>query len=166
MKNRKKETGLPENLFSEDNNEILKELIGKEDPTFLDVCQAHDYRDGSKNVKQDYEKAAMFYGKAAKNGNPEAMYNLALMHMKGIGVKLDFKMAISLLKKASEVNPFGKIGSNNKVPRVGVAEALHSLGLAYQEGTYVERNYPLAADYYEKAVNLNYSNSANNLGIL
>ena len=55
---------------------------------------------------------------------------------------------------------------SNEIPRVGVAESLHSLGLAYGEGVYVERNYALAADYYEKAVKLNYPNSANNLGIL
>ncbi len=164
MKNRKKETGFTDELFSDDIIENIKEYLSEEDPTLLDVWQAHEYRDGSKNVKQDYEKAALFYGKASKDGNPEAMYNLALMHMKGKGVKLDFKMAISLLKKASELSPFRN--GEMKIPNVGVAEALHALGLAYEEGAYVERNYPLAADYFEKAVKLNYANSANNLGIL
>lgn len=117
------------------------------------------------NVKQDYIKAASYYGKAAQKNNPEALYNLALFHKKGLGVKLDYKLAISLLEQAASQNPMRNI-QGNEIPNVGVAEGEHSLGLAYNQGVYVEKDTRIAAEWYAKAVKHNNSNAANNLGIL
>jgi uncharacterized protein len=117
------------------------------------------------NVKKDYAMAAQYYAKAVQSKNAEAMYNLALFYKKGLGVKVDYKMAISLLKQAASQNPFRNIAGMD-IPNVGVAEAEHSLGLAYDEGVYVDKNTRIAAEWYEKAVKHNYGNSANNLGML
>jgi uncharacterized protein len=117
------------------------------------------------NVKKDYTMAAQYYAKAAQSKNAEGMYNLALLYQKGLGVKVDYKMSISLLKQAASQNPMRNI-NGMEIANVGVAEAEHSLGLAYNEGVYVDKNTCIAAEWYEKAVKHNYSNSANNLGIL
>ena len=109
--------------------------------------------------------AAEYYGKAAQSNNAEGLYNLALLHMKGLGVKIDYKLAISLLKRASSQNHMRNIPGMS-ILNVGVAEAEHSLGLVYNEGRYVDKDTRIAAQWYEKAVKHNYSNSANNLGIL
>jgi tetratricopeptide (TPR) repeat protein len=109
--------------------------------------------------------AAKYYAKAAQSKNAEAMYNLALFYQKGLGVKVDYKMSLSLLKQAASQNPMRNI-NGMEIPNVGVAEAEHALGLAYNEGVYVDKNTCIAAKWYEKAVKHNSSNSANNLGIL
>jgi TPR repeat protein len=109
--------------------------------------------------------AAQYYAKAAQSKNAEAMYNLALFYQKGLGVKVDYKMSLSLLKQAASQNPMRNI-NGMEIPNVGVAEAEHALGLAYNEGVYVDKDTRIAAEWYEKAVKHNYSNSANNLGIL
>ena len=53
-----------------------------------------------------------------------------------------------------------------EIPNVGVAEAEHSLGLAYAIGTYVDKNLENARQWYEKAVEHGNANAANNLGLL
>ena len=145
--------------------EIIKNLQQKNDPTKADVFLGHEYRDGSKSLKQNYEMAAKYYGKAAFEKNAEALYNLALLHMKGLGVKKDFKIAISLLKQAAS-QPHKIQFGQMKVPNVGVKEAEHALGLAYIQGTYVEKNVGIAVYWYDLAVKHENGYSANNLALL
>ena len=145
--------------------EKAKKLIEKIDPTKVDVFLGHEYRDGSKNFKKNYEMAAKCYGKAANKKNAEALYNLALLHMKGLGVRMDYQIAIGLLKQAAS-QPENIMIGYNKIPNIGVSEAEHSLGLAYEQGTYVEKDLHTAINWYERAVKHGNSNSANNLALL
>ena len=147
------------------NYDKMKELALEIDPTKADVFLGHEYRDGSKSNKQNYEMAAKFYGKAALNKSAEALYNLALLHMKGLGVIMDYNIAIGLLKQAASQPDKILFGSMN-IPNVGVKEAEHSLGLAYEQGTYVEKNIAIAVYWYNLAVKHENGYSANNLGLL
>jgi len=149
-------------------NELLPELRKKMeelDPSLSDVWKGHDYRVGSNNCQQDYEKAAFYYSKAAKKGNAEGIYNLAILTQKGLGVNPDFKLAFGLLKEAANKPPTIKQFSR-EVPNVGVAEAEHSLGIAYQEGIYVSKSCVTAAIWYQRAIDHGNSFAANNLGLL
>ncbi|KAI1710027.1 sel1 repeat domain-containing protein [Ditylenchus destructor] len=134
-------------------NEVMGTPVG-------DVLEGHRYRDGIGGVKRDYAKAAIMYSKAAKKGNPEAMYNLALLHQNGDGVKLDFEQALYWLEKAATMN------SKTPILEIGIAEAQHALGLKYNEGIGVDKNYRKAAEWYKKAVDNNFGPSGNNLGLL
>ena len=150
--------------FGDKEIDELKKLAEKIDPTKADVFLGHEYRDGSRKIKQSYEMAAKCYGKAANKNNAEALYNLALLHMRGLGVKMDFQMGISLLKQAAKQPAF--VLNKFKIPNVGVKEAEHSLGLAYHQGTYVDKNIGTAVYWYEKAIIHENNDSANNLGLL
>ncbi|XP_065639984.1 uncharacterized protein LOC136072655 [Hydra vulgaris] len=137
----------------------------KVDPFVKDVWTGHEYRDGSKNFKQNYKTAAKYYSKAAQNNNAEGLYNLAYLTMNGLGVKRDFEAVLSLLNKAAKQKPTRKL-MGTEIINVGVKEAEHSLGLAYQEGTYVPKNLSIASKWYHLAVEHGNSYSANNLGLM
>ena len=140
----------------EKNSDEAKKIAIKEDPTLSDVWLAHEYRDGSQDIIQNYELAAKYYGKAASAGNAEALYNLALLYEKGLGVLKDFKISFSLLKQAASKNP----------TRKGVSEAEHSIGINYQYGIFVEKDISVAVSWYKRAVEHGNACAANNLGIL
>lgn len=144
---------------------FLTEKTKELDPILADVWLAHEYRDGSKNVAQNYELAAKYYGKAASAGNAEALYNLALLNENGLGVKKDFKTAFNLLKQAAQKSPTRKL-AGNEIPNVGVAEAEHSLGIFYQKGIYIEKNIEIAIEWYNRAIEHGNDSAANNLGAL
>uniref|UniRef100_A0A915DS64 MYND-type domain-containing protein n=1 Tax=Ditylenchus dipsaci TaxID=166011 RepID=A0A915DS64_9BILA len=67
------------------------------------MVHGHYHRDGTHGVKQDYAKAATYYTKAATGGNPEGMYNLALLYARGRGVERDSKISLMWLNKAAEM---------------------------------------------------------------
>jgi TPR repeat protein len=145
--------------------ENKKNAFFAENPIYEALWKGHEYRNGSKNVKQNYEMAAKYFGKAAIKGNAEAIYNLALLNMQGLGVKLDFEMAITLLKQAASQPAQAKI-MGMKQPNPGVAEAQHTLGLLYENGIYFDKNPLVASSWYERAVENEFPNSANNLGLM
>lgn len=89
--------------------------------------------------------------KQFQKDNTESMYNLALLTEKGLGVIKYFKTAFTLLEKVANQSPTRKLLGIEQ-PNIGVAEAEHSLGLQYNEGIYVNKNYTLAAYWYKSAV--------------
>ena len=143
----------------------LKKVMEKIHPIKADVYLGHEYRVGSIKIKQNYEMAAKCYRKAAEKKDAEALYNLALLHMKGQGVKLDYKVSLDLLKEAATQPDTIKV-QNHKIPNDCVSDAEHALGLLYQQGMYVEENITMAVYWYERAVKHNNDSSANNLGLL
>lgn len=52
----------------------------------------------------DIEKAIYWYNEAAKQGNPQAQYQLAIMYFAGWGVGFSNKRAMELLKESAEKN--------------------------------------------------------------
>lgn len=75
------------------DREVMNEI-----PIHGDVKKGHRYLHGI-GVAQDYTEAAKCFAKAAANGNPEGMYNLAMLHEKGQGVKRDYATSLYLLEK-------------------------------------------------------------------
>ena len=53
-------------------------------------------------VLQDYERASLWYRKAADQGMAAAQYNLALSYAQGLGVPRDYKAAAGLYRQAAE----------------------------------------------------------------
>lgn len=51
-------------------------------------------------VNLDYKQAAAWYGKAAQQGHPVALHDLADLHEEGLGVPQSFDSAKALAKKA------------------------------------------------------------------
>ena len=90
-------------------------------------------------VAQDFEETIKWYQLAADQDNPDAQFNLGLMHLKGHGVTQDHEKGIDLIESASEHDH---------------PAALYHLGLAYDLGDGVEPdddysncNYEIAAEY-------------------
>ncbi|CAF1228928.1 unnamed protein product [Adineta steineri] len=144
--------------------EKLTNFIRKNDPGKDAVLTGHQYRDGDDNVKQSYELAARFYSKAVALGNAEGMYNLAILHQQGLGVKKDMQTTIRLLEQAAAQSH--TISDKLHIPNVGVAEAEHSLGLHYETGVGVEMNYKKAVEWYQRASDHGSATAANNLGLM
>lgn len=80
-------------------------------------------------------------------------------------MKQDYKLGMSYLKQAADQPATRKLG-NFDIPNVGKAEAEHSLGLAYHNGIYVEKDIQKAVEWYEKGAEHGCPNSSNNLGVM
>jgi TPR repeat protein len=139
-------------------------LLEEVDPSIADVIKGHKYEHGDIDIKQDYEQAAKYYAKAASQGNAEGMYNLARLTDLGLGVKKDHNMAQKLFEQAAAQTPQHPL--LKEVPNNGVAQAEHALGLRYHEGVVVHKNLPIAASWYQRAVNHGCGESANNLAVM
>ncbi|CAF1228986.1 unnamed protein product [Adineta steineri] len=150
--------------FSIERQEKLFNFFRKNDPGKDAVLTGQQYRDGDDNVKQNYDLAARFYSKATALGNAEGMYNLALLHQQGLGVKKDMQTAIHLLKQAAAQSHI--MAHNVPIPNAGVVEAEHCLGLYYETGVGVEINYKKAAEWYQRASDHGSETAANNLGLM
>ena len=96
---------------------------------------AEKYREGI-GVPRDYKFAATLYDKAANQGNPIALCNLATLYLKGWGVEQNLPLAASLYKMASQK---------------GSALATFKLGQMYFKGIFVEQNYSKAILLYQQA---------------
>ncbi|CAL8108105.1 unnamed protein product [Orchesella dallaii] len=125
------------------------------------VSKGHQHAMGW-GVPQNDLKAFQYYEKAANAGNAEGIYNLGLCYAKPKGVSQDLSKAYDLYLRAANMPP--DITSNIKM--IGVSQAQHSLGLMYEEGIYVERDYSQAVEWYTKAIENGSGNAANNLAIM
>jgi TPR repeat protein len=86
--------------------------------------------------EQNYEKAAKIIEGAARRGNAEAMYNMAMLYRNGKGVPRNKAWELAWLRKASEY----------KIP-----DADYYLALAYRDGDGVPKSKTKALEYFEKA---------------
>lgn len=55
----------------------------------------------SADDRSDYEKAAEWFKRSAKQGNCEAQYKIGLMYSRGFGVKINYVKAYAWLKVAA-----------------------------------------------------------------
>ncbi len=140
---------------------MMDKVVDLKDVSAGDVVRGHRHYHGMAGFKQDYEMSAKYFGKAARNGNAEGLYNLAIMTSKGEGVKQDHNLAIKLLEEAAKQPP--KKGS---LPNIGVAEAQHALGLRYEEGVGVPKDLSMAFHWYSKSAENGCANAANNLALM
>lgn len=83
--------------------------------------------------------------------NGVATYYLALCHINGWGTKVDYVMALSLLKQAA---------------KSGYAEANYDIGVMYRNGEGVEVDMEQAIKYYQKGLAKGIGRCATNLGVI
>lgn len=116
--------GLPAFAFNDTNPaEIQKaaEAGNPEAQTQVGVL----YSQGLGGLPMDKKKAVMWYRKAADQGFPMAIWNLAFMYAKGEGVEQNDKTAFKLFEKAAVK---------------GYADAQFDLGYMYYEGIGVKQD--------------------------
>lgn len=88
------------------------------------------------NIALYPEKSFQSFRKYAEAGNPEAMNALGLSYSKGIGTKVDDKLAAEWFLKAGEA---------------GYSKAWNNLGLAYKNGIGVQQDFVQAYKFFNKA---------------
>jgi len=89
--------------------------------------------------------------KTIADENPNAMVNLAMMHMKGAGCEQNNNVAFSLFEKAAQK------GNNN---------ALNSLGIFYEKGINGTTDADKALEYYTKAADIGNINAQLKAGMI
>lgn len=109
------------------------------------------YTAGHGGVKQNFERAAMWFREAADNGIANARYNLGVLYHQGLGVKRDLGKALYWYREAATLSH---------------PEAQYNLGIAYIEGIGTEYNAPMAASYFQRAANNGIMEAAYNLGLI
>lgn len=85
-----------------------------------------------------YPQAYTYFEKAAYKQNPDAMVNLAIMHMKGVGCEQDLSLAKSWFEKAATLDN---------------THAMMSLAQFYEKGMQGSADSDIALDYYTQAAN-------------
>jgi TPR repeat protein len=93
------------------------------------------YREG-RGVAQDYAVAAVWYRKAADQGDASAQNNLGFMYHRGRGVPQDYAAAAVWYRKAADQ---------------GNASAQNDLGFMYGEGRGVPQDYVQAHMWFDIA---------------
>ncbi len=102
-------------------------------------------------LEQDFEKAFVYYIKAAKLGNLEAMCDLGYMYLVGQGVEKDEKLSYFWWKKSADL---------------GYLHSIRDVGLSYLEGLGVEKNIEQAKHYFALASENNYVHGTTDLALL
>ena len=87
----------------------------------------------------------------AASQNPDAMVNIAIMHMQGRGCTQSYELASSWFLKAAEM---------------GNTKAMHSLGIFYEKGMIGAIDQEKALEFYKKAADLGHVESQAKTGIL
>jgi TPR repeat protein len=130
--------------------ERVREWVDKGE-AWAQIMMGNWYRDDEHGVEQSYVMAAMLYEKAVAQGDPVAMYNLALLYRDGEGVEQSCKKSVELHTMAAEQ---------------GYVEAMLSLGVRYFQGQGVAQSNQLAREWWTKAANEGHENATKNLQIL
>lgn len=94
------------------------------------------YNDGKENVPRNYEKAAEWWSKAAKQGHEDAQWRLGFLYYFGDGVPKNYERAVEWWLKAAEQ---------------GSTAAQIYLGDAYENGKGVPQSYEKAIEWYRRA---------------
>ena len=114
-------------------------------------CLGFNYDLGEEGLPQDYQKAKIWYKKAAKQGHAKAQCSLGKMYLNGKGVRQDYHKAKEWYEKAA---------------KQGDDSAQHLLGYLYATGKGVRQDYHKAKQWYEKSAKQGNCNSQNILGYM
>ena len=108
--------------------------------------EARVYLYGNDEVEQDFDTAYDLLQKEAEKGNAFALYDIARMHMDGLGRDKDMDTAQEWFAKAYQAFLVGE----SKTEKSGYLQ--FRIGKMNAQGFGVEQNYEEAAEWYEKAV--------------
>lgn len=112
---------------------------------------AASYYAGSNGAEQDFAKAANWYRRLAKAGDPRAQTTLGLMHARGYGVEKNLNEAHRWWNFAAAQNDPG---------------AQYNLGLTYERGEGVAVDFERAARWFREAARRGHVQAQHNLGML
>lgn len=87
-------------------------------------------------TNKDLHKAAQHYAAAATKGDKWGRYNLAILHMRGLGMPQDLPTAFSLFQTGAQD---------------GHAKSMNIIARFYEEGWVVEKNQARAVDWYRRS---------------
>ncbi len=103
------------------------------------------YNSGLLNRVIDYEESTKWFRRASELGYSKAINDLAVRYLNGIGVPLNKRMALELIRKAAEN---------------GEPMALHNIGVFYYNGGFgLPQDKDKAVWYFMRANMLGYNNS-------
>jgi len=166
--------------------ERLREWVGKGE-AWAQRMMASWYYDGEHGLKQSYVMASMLWEKAVAQGDPDAMYNLALLYKDGQGVVQSVEKEIELYTLAAEqgyakalfnlgcmyrdgqgvVQSFEKsVELYTMAAKQGQVEAMVGLGKLYIQGQGVDQSIELAREWWAKAANEGHEGAIKNLKTL
>lgn len=168
-------------LEKEDNDAAYKYLqiaISADNPETL-------YQIGCSRLEAGHaQSGALLIAKAAELRELKAVYLMAVLHLRGLGVKQDNKTAIEYASLASDLGSieaknllgliYNGIGTKpakqiafqwfSRAASLNMPNALSNLGVMYENGEIVEKDIFKAIDLYEKAFLLGHDIAGLNLG--
>jgi len=109
------------------------------------------YEDGKQGVHRNFPKAAKWYRRAAKQGYPQAQYNLGLLYEEGKGMTKNYHKATQWYKRAAEK---------------GLSEAQNNLAVLYILGKGVAKDKNRAENLFRRAAKQGNRNAIRNLNLL
>jgi TPR repeat protein len=186
LKNRCHQCRKPTPENDKEQIERLREWLDKGE-AWAQSMMASWYRDGRFGLTQSYVMARMLFEKAVAQGDPYAMFDLALMYENGQGVKQSDERVAELYTMAAEqghVKAMNNLGNRYRdgkgvvqsytkavelftiAAEQGQVDAMCSLGVLYFQGQGVAQSNELARKWLTKAANEGYENAVNNLKIL
>lgn len=107
------------------------------------------YEYGQRTGKPEYKEAAKWYQRAALLGDKRGSFNYANLLHHGRGVRRDREMAFCIFEKLA---------------KSGIREVPFYLGLYYENGYVVEKNYSEAIRHYQAGASMNDPYCYNQLG--
>ncbi len=99
----------------------------------------------------DYQRALALWKPLAEKNDPDALYNIGLLYMKGLGVKQDYRAAKQWFKQAA---------------KYGSVDAAYNLGVMYKQRRF---GYPSSKDalyWWRQAAERGHPESMFNLGVM
>jgi len=157
------------NLPSEDiedcpNPDKLTKLL-KISESIIEAHQLKNLKISSSSKKSPERKAFEIFEAAAKKGNADGLYNMALFYSEGkAGLPRDFYKAVELCRKAAGQKAFIRL-KETIIPNAGVAEAECFLGNCYREGRGVDPCSTKAFEWYLKSAQHECLSAQNNVGL-
>jgi TPR repeat protein len=113
------------------------------------------YRNGKVGEK-NYSKAMKWWELAANRGNANAQINLGLMFENGLGVPQNYNKAIRLYSLAAAENTKAQKYLNSLLNKKVEAKINFALGVRFETGQGVVRDYNEAIRWYNLAANLGF----------
>lgn len=142
--------------YTKVDSDLPQSLREIESKAFEGVADAqHDlaaiYTAGHAGIEPDYKRAAYWFDQSARQGVPNAAYNLGVLYHQGLGIDQNLETALTWYKAAAAMQH---------------PEAGYNLGIAHIEGIGVDYNAENAASYFEMAANAGVTEAAYNLGLI
>lgn len=100
---------------------------------------------------QQYKKAYDLWLPLAQKNDPDALYNIGLLYMKGLGVEKNERTALSYFTRAGEL---------------GMVDAMYNAGVLFYTGKGVYPDYKSAIEWWQAAAYAGNANAQNNLAIM